>query len=49
MGEWLLHCTMCKEEKWFSVEEYSKDHIIISCDDCGVRIYSDLTFKVVVE
>lgn len=49
MGEWLLHCTECEGEQWFSVEEYSKDHIIIVCDGCGIRIHSDLSFKVVVE
>lgn len=44
MGELLLKCTECKEERWFSIEEYDRESIIIKCDTCGVRIYSDLQF-----
>jgi len=46
MSDIIQKCPRCKKEQWFTIAEYSPDHIEIVCDECKVRLYSDLEFHV---
>jgi len=41
----IQNCPNCKKETWFRKKEYSRIHLVMICEECGVYIRTLLEWE----
>jgi len=41
----IQYCPKCKKDQWFEKVEYSKEHLVMACEECKKHIRTDLEWE----